>query len=138
MSGSTVSKGKIALLLLAAAVLVFPSLAGLGLLKPRDEHRSIAAQRAGDAVKLPVFVAHSHERIGEQKTVMAETIYFLPGSVRLLSIITISRTGAETETKVDMSRFRGLMFVGLMAGSLIYIGRWIVPMLKKRGSQSET
>jgi hypothetical protein len=138
MSGSTVSKGKVALIILAAAMLVFPGLVVLGLLKPTDEHRAIAAQRVGDAVRLPVFVAHSRERIGDRETVMAETIYLLPKSVKLLSIITISRTGAATETKVDVSRFRGLMFVGLMAGSLIYIGRWIVPMLKKRGSQSET
>lgn len=113
-------------LLLSLAVILFPLLAAIGVMKPTPEHQALAIQQSHNSVRIPVFLSYARERIGNQETVLTQSTYFLPTSLNLLSISTIERTEQPVEVKIEMSRFGGLAFIGFVCGALVFITRFFI------------
>jgi hypothetical protein len=79
----------------------------------------------------------SDELIGARETKITETMFLAPKSAQLISIGTIDQTGSASEQRVEISRSRGLVLLGLMAGALLYIGQYVAVRLTKWRERSD-
>ena len=115
----------ISLLLLACALLVFPLLASLDIIPSPKGHKNLIAEKAGDHWRFKIFVSFANEKVAGQETEMGQSVYFVPSTLKLVTISTVYRNGQLDEPKVISSSFLALIFVGLVVFATIVIVRFL-------------
>ena len=126
----------IGLLLLACALLVFPLLASLDIIPSPRGHENLIAEKAGDHWRFKIFVAFANEKVGGRETEMGQSVYFVPSTLKIITISTVYRNGQLDEPKVISSSFFAFIFVGLVVFSGAVIVKFSYKISRVSGGKS--